>query len=300
MASSPQSRADAPWTTRRLLGWIGSALASAGVDAPRVCAELLVAHVLGCDRLRLYADPDRPTTPAERSELRALVSRALQHEPVQYLVGEAWFFSMPFRVDRRVLIPRPETELLVEAVVQAARDRKELAAGAIADLGTGSGCIIVAALKHLPRARGLAVDRSADALQVARINADRHGVEDRLDFLTGDLYEPLDEHPAGRRLAALLANPPYIADPEWADVAANVRQEPESALRGGADGLDLIRPILAGASERLAPGGLFALEFGAGQTDAVLALAEAEPGLTAARIESDFEGRPRALVTTRA
>lgn len=293
-------QSDAPWTTRRLLGWIAPALTRAGVDSPRVCAELLVAHVIGCDRLRLYADPDRPATPDERERLRGLVARALEHEPVQRLVGEAWFFSKPYIVDRRVLIPRPETELLVELLLQAARDRADLAAGAVADLGTGSGCVIISALSGLPGARGIGVDLSPGALEVARQNAQRHGVSDRLDLVEGDLYNGLDTHPAGQRLAAILSNPPYVSDAEFETLDPHVKQEPALALRGGPDGLDVIRRVIAGAGERLAPGGLLIMEFGASQADAVLALAHSAPGLASPRIERDFEGRPRALVATRA
>ena len=287
------------WTTRRLLGWIGAALTKSGVESPRLCADLLVAHVLGCDRLRLYVDPDRPASAEERDRLRGLVARALAHEPVQYLVGEGWFFSLPFAVDRRVLIPRPETETLVEAVLHAARAQPTLAAGVIADLGTGSGCVIVAIVKNLPGARGIGIDLSPDALAVARMNADRHGVSDRLDLRCGDLLAPLEAHPVGAALAAIVANPPYIPDAEWDDVPANVKHEPESALRGGADGLMFIRPILAGASDHLAPGGLLAVECASTHADAVLDLARAAPGLIDARIERDFEGRPRVLLARR-
>lgn len=287
------------WTTRRLLEWIGRSLGQAGVDSPRLCAELLVAHVLGCERLRLYADSDRPASAEERDRLRGLVARALRHEPVQYLVGEGWFFSLPMTVDRRVLIPRPETETIVEAVLQAARTRKELASGVIADIGTGSGCIVVAILKNLPEARGVGVDISAEALEVAGINAQRHGVADRLDLLRGDLLTPLDEHPSGRRLAAIVSNPPYIPDAEWDAVPANVKQEPLVALRGGADGLDYFRPIVRGAVERLVPGGLLAVEIAESTAPAALELVSNTPGLADASVERDFQGRPRTIIARR-
>ncbi len=287
------------WTTRRLLKWISEALSGAGVESARLCAELLVAHVIGCERLRLYAEADRPASPMERSQLRELVGRALKHEPVQYLVGEAWFFSLPFHVDQRVLIPRPETETIVETVLQHARATPELGRGVIADIGTGSGCIIVALLKNLREAHGVAIDQSAEALAVAKENANRHGVIDRIDFVQGDLLTALDGHPGGQSLHALVSNPPYIPDPEWADVPANVRHEPETALRAGADGLTCVRPIIEGAARHLVAGGMLAVEFAESTADAVLAIAKAQSDLCDQRIERDFQGKPRVLIAHR-
>ncbi|MBL8744976.1 MAG: peptide chain release factor N(5)-glutamine methyltransferase, partial [Phycisphaerae bacterium] len=148
------------WTTRSLLKWMASTFAERGLDSPRLCAELLLSHVLGCDRMRLYMDADRPAAPLEREALRGLVARALRHEPVQYLVGEAWFFSLPFHVDPRVLIPRHCTEIIVEHVLQHQRAEPGFAPGGVvtlADICTGSGCIAVSLLKNLPSARAVAV-----------------------------------------------------------------------------------------------------------------------------------------------
>lgn len=299
--ASPRNKSATPdvWTTRRLLAWIGDALGKAGVESPRLCAELLVAHVIGCDRLRLYVEADRPASASERNKLRELVSRALQHEPVQYLVGEAWFFSLPFKSDKRALIPRPETETIVEAVLQHARATPAMARGVIADIGTGSGCIITAILKNLPEAHGVAVDRSPDALALARENAQTHGVLDRLDLLEGDLLAPLVDHPSGSELSYLVSNPPYIPDPEWDAVPANVKHEPTIALRGGADGLQFIRPLIERGWRHLLPGGMLAIEFAESTADAVLELAQRQPELRDQRIERDFQGRARALIAHR-
>lgn len=297
--SRPTPATEETWTTRRLLKWISDALAGTGVESARLCAELLVAHVIGCDRLRLYVEADRPASPIERSQLRELVSRALKHEPVQYLVGEAWFFSLPFHVDERVLIPRPETETIVEAVLQHARATPQLGRGVIADIGTGSGCIIVALLKNLPEAHGIATDQSAEALAVAKENASRHGVADRIDFIQGDLLTALDDHPGGGSLSALVSNPPYIPDAEWAAIPANVRHEPEDALRGGADGLRFVRAIIEGAPSRLAPGGMLAVEFAESTADEALAVAMDQSDLSDQRIERDFQGRPRVVIAHR-
>ncbi len=281
----------------------------AGLDSPRLCAELLLAHVLGCDRLHLYTQADRPASPLERQTLRDLVTRALAHEPVQYLVGEAWFFSMPFAVDRRVLIPRPSTETIVEQVLQDARARHGRGGGiglALADICTGSGCIAVALLKHLPAARAVATDISAPALEVARANAQRHGVLERLDLIEGDLLAPLAAHPTGRGLHYLVSNPPYIPDDEWEStdparaVGRNVKGfEPESALRGGPDGLRFVRPLIEDGPSGVLPGGLMLIEVAASRAEAALALARENAMLGEARMVDDSEGLPRVLVARR-
>lgn len=296
MPSAP----DHIWTTRSLLAWMSEAFTKAGLDSPRLSAELLLSHVLGTDRLRLYMDADRPASPLERSKLRDLAGRALKHEPVQYLVGEAWFFSLPFHVDSRVLVPRPSTETLVERILQHARAEPGHRQAVIADVCTGSGAIAVALLKNLPEARAAAVDVSPEALEVARHNAARHGVLDRLDLLRGDLLAPLEDHPDGRSLHYLVANPPYIPDHEWDDVPANVRDyEPALALRAGPDGLTHVRPLIERGPELLRPGGLLLVEIASCTAEAALGLAGSHPLLTRARIERDFEGRPRMLEAQR-
>jgi len=272
------------------------------LDSPRLFAELLMAHVLGCDRLKLYMEADRMASPLERQTLRDLVGRALKHEPVQYLVQEAWFFGLPFTVNPKVLIPRPSTETIVEQVLMHTRAEPGFGGKTgegicFADLCTGSGCIAVALLKNLPAARCLATDISRDAIDIAVSNAKRHGVADRVEFLQGDLLSPLLDHPAGRDLHYLLSNPPYIPDSEWDSVEPNVKEhEPHTALRGGVTGLDFVRPIIEGAAPRLRPGGLLLVEVAAATAPTVLDLAKSQPDLEAARIEKDFEGLPRVLV----
>ncbi len=300
-------RGEAPpaWTTRRLLAWIADALTKKGVESPRLCAELLVSHVIGCDRLRLYMDPDRPAAPLERENLRSLVARALDHEPVQYLVGEAWFFALAFKVDRRVLIPRPSSETIVEEVLQHARSEGGVGGARgegvlLADIGTGSGCLAVALLSRLTGARGIATDLSADALALAGENARRHGVADRMDLVEGDLLDALRAHPIARARASLhylVSNPPYIPDAEWPGVPPNVRlHEPEAALRGGGDGLDFVRRLLAEGPWFLRPRGLLLVEIAESTHAEALGLAESSPDLEGVRILEDFEGRPRVVV----
>ncbi len=306
---------DGPWTTRKLLGWTTRHFEAKGIDSPRVAAEMLLGHVLNVPRLKLYMEPDRPADDAERRRFRDLVGRASRHEPVDYLIGHAPFFSMQFRVTPAVLIPRPSTETIVEHVLQRERTlnaskpadsiRRPLR---LADVCTGSGAIVLALLKHLPHATAVATDLSEEALAVARQNAADLGLADRVEFRQGDLYAPLGEE----RFDYLLSNPPYISDAEWADVLPNVKEyEPPHALRSGRDGLDHLRPLIARASHHLLPqtsggtsgdvsggeGGSQALfEIAASQAGAVTQLAQASRGLTNPKILKDHERRPRVLV----
>lgn len=284
------------WTTRRLLAWIAERFAAAQLDEHQLCAEMLMTHVLGCDRMRLYLDPDRPATAEERETLRDLVKRALAHEPVQYLTNEAWFFGLRFYVDQRCLIPRDATETMVEQVLQhfargAETESRNLR---IADIGTGSGAIAIALAKNLPTAQVIATDLSADALDVARQNAEANDVSDRIEFREGDLLAPLEgEEP----FDLILSNPPYIPDDEWARVAPNVREhEPESALRGGADGFDYAGPLIEQAWAHLRPGGALLVELAASRTEEAVARALAQDTVANADVLDDLEGQPRVLV----
>ncbi len=289
--------ADQTWTTQRLLQWTTQHFEKKGIDSPRLAAEMLLSHVLGVGRLKLYMDPHRPASELERSAFRALVERALAHEPVDYLVGQAPFFSMMLKVSPAVLIPRPSTETLVEHIVQHARRTPGFNSPQVADIGTGSGAIAIAVAKQVDTARVIAIDISEDALAVACENAQAQGVADRIDFRHGDLLAPLK----GERVHYLASNPPYIGDEEWAKVEPNVKDhEPESALRGGADGLKFLRPLIAEAATYLRDPGQIAFEFAASQKDAVLKLVKAEPRLAHAHILPDHEKLPRVLVADRA
>lgn len=286
-----------------------------GLDSPRLMAELLMAHVAGCDRMRLYMDADRPASPLERDQLRDLVGRALKHEPVQYLVGEAWFFGLPLHVDRSTLIPRPATESIVEQVLGHARAEPGFGGKTgegvrFADICTGSGCIAIALLKNLPQAMAIATDISSDALAVARRNAERHKVAERTEFLQGDLLEPVVNHAAGagRELHYIVANPPYIPDAEWDApptaehpeglVGRNVRDfEPHTALRGGPDGLRFVRPIIEHAPARLRPRGLLIIETASCTAGEVAQLMRGNDRIDpdSVRIAKDHEGLDRVV-----
>jgi len=287
---------------------MGEAFTKMGLDSPRLCAEILLAHVIGCDRLRLYMDQDRPASPLELEQLRDLTRRALAHEPVQYLTREAWFFGLPLGVDQRVLIPRPATETLVGHVLQHARathasggDRGE--GMLIADVCTGSGCVAVALAKHLPGARLIATDISAEALELAKHNARRHGVADRVEFVCGDLIQALRAHPVAGSddsLDYLVSNPPYIPDEEWRDVPPNVKNhEPERALRGGEDGLDLVRVIFEEGPPLVRPGGLLLVEVAASRAAEARDMLAARAHMEDVDVLRDIEGLDRVVVGMR-
>ncbi len=307
-----QELQNAVWTTKRLLAWMRERFEAAGIDSPRVVAEMLLSHVLKCNRVRLYMEVDRPASADELATLRGLVKRALDHEPAQYLVGEAWFYSRPFEVDRSTLIPRPSTEAVIDAVIgwvdgnracYAASGEDALAGQGkqlrIADIGTGTGCIAITLALQCPDARIVATDIKAQALELARRNAARHRVTDRIEFRAGDLFEPL--RGGGELFDAICSNPPYIPDHEWDAVDRNVKDhEPASALRGGADGLNVIRPLIGGAADHLQVGGRLFVEIADCQRDAVRTLIESTAALRFVDIIKDHEGLWRVAIAERA
>lgn len=288
--------ADEPWTSKRLLQWTTTAFERKGIDSPRICAEMLLAHVLEQPRLKLYMDPNRPASELERAAFRELVERAMDDEPVDYLVGQAPFFSMMLKVSPAVLIPRPSTETLVEHVLQHARRTPGFSSPRIVDIGTGSGAIAVALARQFAKAGSdatiIATDISEEALAVARENAQTHNVADRITFRQGDLLEPV----RGERFTYLVSNPPYIPDHEWNDVEPNVKDhEPTHALRAGQDGLDYLRPLIEQAKQHLADPGQLVLEIAACQKQQVIELAT-DHGLRHPSVLVDHEKLPRVLV----
>ncbi|MHB0939828.1 MAG: peptide chain release factor N(5)-glutamine methyltransferase [Armatimonadota bacterium] len=276
-------------TIHELLSEAIPRLQAAGVDTPRLDAEVLLAHVLGRERAWVWAHPEVVLSAADEERFRALLERRLQREPLAYLLGEREFYGRPFFVTPAVLVPRPETELLVEAVVQWARER---GAATLADVGAGSGAIAVTLALELPRAQIVAVDLSSAALEITRRNAERHGVLDRLTLLEGDLLAPVRQ--AGvAPLDAVVANLPYIAEEDYLTLMPEVREhEPALALRAEEGGLALIRRLIAQAPPLLARDGLLALEVGAGQADAVVDLLISS-GWRQLRVIEDYGGIPR-------
>jgi release factor glutamine methyltransferase len=277
------------WTILELLKWTKDHFEAKGIDTPRLDAELLLAHALGCDRLRLYVEFEKPVTTEERASFRALVRRrAEERVPVAYLTGVREFWSLPLAVTPDVLIPRPDTEALIDAVLGRLPNR---ATGlSILDLGTGSGAIALALAKELPRAAITASDVSTAALAVARKNAEALGLAERVRFVAGDGLAPV----AGERFDAIVSNPPYVAEADAAGLAPELRHEPALALFVPGDGTALLRRIAAEAGAQLRPGGLLALELAPAQAgDVTQCLARAGFGEIAEH--RDLGGRVRAV-----
>ncbi len=286
---------DRNWTVLRLINWTKDYFAKAGIESPRLAAEVLLAHVLQCKRIDLYARFEHVPEPDELAAYRELVARASKHEPVAYLVGHKEFYSIELKVTPDVLIPRPETEMLVgEAIAHV----KQLSKPArIWDVCTGSGCVAVAIASQVADAEVLATDVSPKAIEVAAENAAAHDLTGRVRCRQADLLALPADCEAWSRLDVLTANPPYVAEDE--DVAEDVRHEPDVALYAGQDGLAVIRPLLARAPELIVAGGLLAMEFSFSQADAVRELIIAGGGFDEPRILRDHQGIERVAVARR-
>ena len=284
------------WTVARLVDWTREHFRKCGLESPRLSAELLLAHCLGCERIQLYARWDAVPGDDARAKFRALVAKAAAHRPIAYLLGTKEFFSMPFEVTPDVLIPRPETEILVERALELARAGGDDGQFRVLDLCTGSGCIAISIAAHAPHAAVTATDISSEALTVARRNAARHSVADRIEFHHGDLYAALAEPD---RFDAVVCNPPYVAEADAGALPKNVRDyEPHMALFAGPDGLAIIRRVVAGAADRLSPGGHLLLEVAYDQAATVRALfAESQWGRVISH--RDLGGHERVVHATR-
>ncbi|MGB4008227.1 MAG: peptide chain release factor N(5)-glutamine methyltransferase, partial [Bacillota bacterium] len=269
-----------------------------GVDSARLDAEVLLAHVLAMDRIDLYVNYDRPMDDRELAEYRAVLRKRASRMPVAYITGFKEFMSLEFAVDERVLIPRPETEILVETVrdriTRASKERPR-----IADIGTGSGAIACSLALMLPSARVLATDVSSDALGVAKANVKKHGLEDRVVCRQGDLLEGLGASMEREMVDAIVSNPPYIPSSELDALSPEISQyEPRGALDGGPDGLDFYRRLARGCVEFLADGGFLALEIGNGQAPDVIGLLT-EAGFGDVESIDDYSGTARVVVASR-
>lgn len=280
-----------PWSLLELLRWTTGYLGEKGLPESRLNAELLLADTLGIKRLDLYLQFDRPMRPEELAAFKARLLRRARREPLQYIAGEAAFRHLTLQVDRRVLIPRPETELLVERVLEWSRGRSGLAA---LDVGTGSGAIALSlASEGGAFRRVVATDVSADALEVARGNAARVPLHAALEFRHGPAFEPV----AVERFDAIVSNPPYVGDAERASLDPEVRDwEPPVALFAGDDGLAVIRELVGQAPDHLLPGGLLALEIGAEQAHAVASLIRGTGRFGEPRVHEDYAGRDRIVM----
>lgn len=251
------------WTTLAVLDWTTKRFTDAGIASARLEAQLLLAHVLSCSRTQLYTGFDKPLGEAELAGYRELIKRRLAGEPVAYLLGEHEFWGLPFYVDSSVLVPRPDTETVVEVARGLRADRA--APCRVLDLCTGSGVLAISLAKELPAARVVATEISEPAVAIARRNAERNGVADRVDIRLGDLSEPV----AGERFDLVVSNPPYIASAVIPTLSAEVKREPLLALDGGPDGMTFYDRICAAARIHLEPGGALVVEHGFDQADAV-------------------------------
>jgi release factor glutamine methyltransferase len=279
---------DTVWTA---LSRAGDEFRAAGVDAPRLTAEVLLAHVLGWERARIIAHLHDPLAAAAREQFRVLARRRAAGEPLQYLTGQQEFYGHSFRVTPAVLIPRPETEILVEKAL--ALTRRGRGPVHFVDVGTGSGCIAIAVAHELPAATGRATDISAGALAVARENAQRLGVQGRIEFVRSDLLSCFPPRPM---FDLILSNPPYVARADLAGLPGLVRDhEPHTALLGGETGLETCHRLIRQAAARLAAPGHLLLEVGDGQARDVATLIR-QAGLVPDEIVEDLQGIPRCIV----
>ncbi len=287
-AAAPRS-----WTVLELLRWTTQHFADRGIETPRLDAECLLAFALGCDRLRLYVDFEKPIDETERARFRELVrERGSERVPVALLTGRREFWSLPLRVTRDVLVPRPDTETLVAAALACIPDRD--AEIAVLDVGTGSGAIALAIASERKKAHVTATDISAAALAVAAENAESFALADRVRFLEGSLFEPV----ADERFDVIVSNPPYVAEGDRESLPPELRHEPASALFAGPDGTDVLRALAAQVADRLAPGGAVLVELDPRQVDAVRGWF-ASAGLVSIEVHRDAAGRQRVVSARR-
>lgn len=272
------------WTIIKILDWTKQYFADRGVENPRLDAEVLLCAVLQCERIKLYMDFERPLTGAELSQYKNYVARRGQHEPLAYILGEKEFMRNSFKVTSATLVPRPETELLVESLIKAAQGLKADGDVKILDIGTGSGAIIVSLLDYLPNAKGVGVDISVDALIVAEENSRRIGVRERAGFMQSDLFSRI---PADKKFDIIVSNPPYIPAADIVGLAKDVQKEPRGALDGGADGLDFYRRIISEAMDHMTDEGILAFEVGINQAQVVAELCR-KAGFKATAIRKDY------------
>lgn len=290
MTTERNDAQNAPWTVRRVLTWAVDDLKKRGFSSPRLDAELLLCHVLKQDRIKLILDAERPLEKTELGRYRELFQRRRAGEPVAYLLGVREFYGHPFRVDRRVLIPRPDTETLVEVALE--RTRHVDLCARVLDLCTGSGCVAISLAKERPTTCVVGLDLSSDAVTVARENLVRLGAVN-CAIGQSDLYAALG--PARPIFDLITANPPYIPDPEIPGLDVDIRGfEPHLALAGGGDGLSVMRRVVSEAPKHLTNGGVLAVEMMTGQGQAVMELFE-QSGFSDVRIKKDLGGRERVV-----
>lgn len=289
-----------PWTIGRLLNWTTEFLRDKGADSSRLDAEVLLAHARGCQRIELYTAFEEEAEESLRESFRDLVRRRAAGTPVAYLVGHREFFSLSFHVSPDVLIPRPETELIVVRVLDLAKQQAKQQSGEplrIADVGTGSGILAVCFAKHLSNASVTAVDISGAALAVAATNAEQHEVAERIELVESDLFA---EVPAGEPFDVIVSNPPYVASHEMAELDPSVRDhEPHLALDGGEQGTEIIARLIPQSAERLKPGGWLLMEVGPYNVQQVDQLVADNEQFSLEVTIPDLAGHPRVVQAQR-
>ena len=286
------------WTIQKLLNWITEYLTNKDIDSPRLSAELLISHVVGLKRIELYTQFDRQVPRQQLDRLHNLVKRAGLHEPVAYLTGKTEFYSLELDITADCMIPRLETEFLVQRAIEFLRTRCGIQY--VCDLCTGSGCIAVGIAKNFTNVRVTATDISAAALNVAARNVEKHRLNEHVQLLCGDLFEPIIQQLDVSQFDLIVCNPPYVSSAEYDKLDKNVKDyEPESALLAGEDGLDVYYRIIEKANEFLKPGTVLMLEIGYSQGSAVRKLLEQTSAFTKIKIEKDYQDNDRIIIATK-
>ena len=286
------------WTIQKLLNWITEHFTDNGIDSPRLSAELLLSHVLTMERIELYTRFDKPVAKDQLDKLHDLVKRAGQHEPISYLTGRAEFYSLQLEVCPDCMIPRPETELLVERAIEFLRRRT--GPQFICDLCTGCGCIAVAIAKNFADAKIFATDICDAALNVAAKNVKKYQLKDRITLLCGDLFEPVVPQLDVEKFDLIVCNPPYVSAAEFEKLDKGVKDdEPKLALFAGNDGLDVYHRIIDKADRFLRPDGALILEIGYAQGRAIKGLLEQAGAFAEIKIEKDFHDNDRIATALR-
>lgn len=283
------------WNIRRLIAWAAEYLEGYGVESPRLSAELMLGRVLNLERLQLYLRFDQPLKPDELAAFKELLLRRRAHEPMAYILGSREFYGLDILVGPGVLVPRPESEHLVE---QGLKALEGISKPRILDLCTGSGCVALALAQERPDAQVIGVDISKEALAFAQRSTDKLELSQCLQWLAGDLYDPLAA--AGGFFHLITANPPYVREDEWEGLAAEVREyEPRQALVSGQNGLEMIHQIIAGSRAFLQPFGVLLMEVGAGQSKAALNIASQTGIFERVSAVQDLAGIERVVVCQR-
>ncbi|MDT8301888.1 MAG: peptide chain release factor N(5)-glutamine methyltransferase, partial [Sedimentisphaerales bacterium] len=283
------------WTIQKLLNWTTQYLTGKGIESPRLSAELLLSHTVGLTRIELYTQFDRPVPPEQLDKLRDLVKRAGQNEPIAYLVGRTEFYSLQLDVTPDCMVPRPETELLVERAIEFLRERPT-STQYVCDLCTGSGCIAVAIANNFTDSRIIATDICDAALAVAVGNIKKHQLNDRITLLCGDLFDPIISGLDVNEFDLIVSNPPYVSSAEYEKLDKNVKDyEPKKALFAGVHGLDVYSRIIEKAGQFIKPDGALMLEIGYAQGPAVKELLEQAGDFSEIKIEKDFHNNDRII-----